>query len=212
MTTFTEGKHSEEFLISESPGFRSRDTLTILSGNSLSAATVLGAATLAAAVAAAVAGNTGNGTCSAVVVGAGAQPGVYRLIAIAATKFLVSAPNGVEAGVATTGAAFTGGGLTFTLTAGGAAFVAGDSFTITVAAGSGKAVAINPAATDGTQNACGILLRNTNATDADKKAAVITRDAEVRASDLNWGTLNGGQITAATAQLAALGIIIRAAI
>lgn len=41
MTTFTEGQHAGEFLISEAAGTRSRETVTILSGQNLSAGAVL---------------------------------------------------------------------------------------------------------------------------------------------------------------------------
>ncbi len=210
--TLLEGKHNGEFIVSEAPGARSRDVVTVAAGNKLGACAVIGLIALGAAAAAAVAGNTGNGTSSAVAVGAGAVPGVYRLIALGATKFSVEDPNGHEVGVATTGAAFTGGGITLTLTAGGTAFVPGDGFTVTVAAGSGKAVAVNPAGADGSAVAAGVLIRNTDATAADKKAAAILRDAEVRTSDLDFGTLNGGQVAAAKAQLALLGIVCRDAV
>lgn len=89
-----------------------------------------------AATPAAVAGNTGTGTIGTVTVGATAKAGVYRAVcfevATDAGKFLVEDPAGIEVGVATVGSAFTGGGLTFTI-ADATDFVAGDSFTITVA-------------------------------------------------------------------------------
>ena len=94
----------------------------------------LGAATPAAAE-----GNTGSsGTIAAAVVGA-AKAGVYHVTCIEpatnAGTFLVEDPDGIEVGVATVAVEFVGGGLTFTITD-ATDFVAGDAFTITVAAGS----------------------------------------------------------------------------
>ena len=94
----------------------------------------LGAATVAAG-----AGNTaGSGTIAAVAVAA-AKSGVYHLTCIEpaanAGQFLVEDPDGITVGVATVAVEFIGGGLTFAITDAND-FVAGDSFTITVAAGS----------------------------------------------------------------------------
>lgn len=93
---------------------------------------------LGAATPAAVAGNTGSsGTIASVAVGA-AKAGVYHVICIEpgsnAGKFTVEDPDGVTVGVATVAVEFVGGGLTFTITD-ATDFVAGDAFTITVAAG-----------------------------------------------------------------------------
>lgn len=42
MTTFTEGKHAGEFLMSEADGQRSRENVTIVAGQNLGAGAVLG--------------------------------------------------------------------------------------------------------------------------------------------------------------------------
>jgi hypothetical protein len=95
------------------------------------------AAELGAATAAAVAGNTGNGTMGTVTVGAGAKAGVYVLTCIEpgtnAGKFLLQDPDGIAVGVVTVAAAFSAGGLGFTLADGSTDFASGDAFTITVA-------------------------------------------------------------------------------
>jgi hypothetical protein len=101
--------------------------------------TAIAAPTPGAAVGAAVAGNAGNGTITAApAVGAGAKVGVYHAVCIEPAadlgKFLVSDPDGVEVGVATVGAQFATGGLTFTIADGNQDFASGDSFTIAVAA------------------------------------------------------------------------------
>lgn len=45
MATLTEGQHAGEFLVSEANGTRSRETVTILSGENLEASAVLGKVT-----------------------------------------------------------------------------------------------------------------------------------------------------------------------
>lgn len=95
------------------------------------------------AIAAAQAGNTGNGTMGAVTVSAGAKAGVYTLeiieVAANAGTFIVIDPDGVPIGTGNVAAAFSAGGLAFTLADGATDFVAGDGFTITVTLTAGGA-------------------------------------------------------------------------
>lgn len=88
------------------------------------------------AASAALGTNTGNGAMGAITVSAGAFPGRYTLTIIEpaanAGNFTVTDPNGVQIGDGTVAAAFSAGGLAFTLTDGSTDFVAGDSFAITV--------------------------------------------------------------------------------
>ena len=62
----------------------------------LARGTILGQKTLGAATATAGGGNTGNGTSSAVTVGANAKVGTYNIVFTAATKFNVFDPAGRE--------------------------------------------------------------------------------------------------------------------
>lgn len=213
MTTLTEGKYAGEFIISEANGQRSREAITILSGQNLVAGAVLGKITVGSA--SAVAGtNTGNGTMGAITVGAGAQPGVYNLkvtkAAANAGDFQVVDPQGDVAGVGTVGVAFSGGGLSFTLADGATDFVVGDTFAITVATGSNKYVEHDAAGTDGRQVAAGILFGAVNATSADKKGVALVRDCEVNGSEITWKTgISAGNKTAGINALAAAGLIVR---
>lgn len=68
---------------------------------------------------------------------------------------------------------------------------------------------VNPAANDGTETAVATLVGRVDATDAAAKGVAIVRDAELRASDLDFGTLTAPQIAAAKAQLRAAGLIVR---
>lgn len=212
MTVFVEGRHAGEHLVSEI-GI-SREVVTIALGQNLPAGQVLGKITIGAATAAVFGSNTGNGVFGAVTVGAAAQPGVYavKIIEAAANggKFQVVDPQGDVVGIGTVGAAFSGGGLSFTIADGATDFVAGDSWTVTVAAGSGEYVAWDPAGTDGRQHAVAILFAPTNAADAAKQATVHARATEVKRFALTWKTgATTPQIAAATAELAAAGVIIR---
>lgn len=81
--------------------------------------------------------NTGNGTMGTITVSAGAKIGNYTLSIIEpganAGTFIVLDPDGVQIGDGAVGAAFSAGGLAFTLADGATDFVAGDSFTLAVA-------------------------------------------------------------------------------
>ncbi|MBV8973098.1 MAG: head decoration protein [Sphingomonadaceae bacterium] len=175
------------------------------------AGTVLGQATLGTTATAAPLGtNVGNGTFGAITVTAPAVPGAYVVEFDSATNYIVSAPNGQEVGHGTTGAAFAAGGLGFTITAGGTAFAAGDSFTVTPAAGTGKWAPYNPLAGDGTEVAAGILFGTRDATSADQRAVADVRGPmRVNVNELIWGANVTTQLqqTTALAQLQALGIL-----
>lgn len=160
---------------------------------------------------AANAGNTGNGTIgSTSVAGYAATAGNYTVNFDDATHFNVSSPNGQVVGHGTTGAAFKAGGLSFTITAGGTAFVPADGFIITVAAGSGKLAAWDPANVDGSQIVVGVLGMTKDVTNADANAAYVARLAEVNQAELIFPTgANAAVIAAGVAGLRAIGIIPR---
>lgn len=91
------------------------------------------AASSIAVTGAAGGGNTGNGTIGTLSAAAGAVSGAYTVTMLGATTFRVSDPNGNELKNGATGAAYTAGGVTFTITVGATPMVAGDTFTVTVA-------------------------------------------------------------------------------
>lgn len=87
------------------------------------------------AVATATAGNTGNGTFGTITVTNPAAIDNYRVIFTGATTFNLYKADGNLVTAGATGTAVNGvagQGLSFTITAGGTAFVAGDSFVIAV--------------------------------------------------------------------------------
>jgi len=214
MTALTEGTHPAEFLVSEANKTRSREAITLLSGQNLKSGRVIGEVTKGTASAAADAGNTGDGAMGAITVGTDSKVGDYRLTIIetvaAAGAFEVQDPDGISVGTGDVAAAFSGGGLSFTLADGPADFAAGDAFTLTVAAGSGKVVEHDPAGTDGREVAAGVLLEAVDASAADKAGTIIARDAEVNLAELVFktGMIQGDQ-DKAVADLKALGVLAR---
>ncbi|MEJ1365631.1 MAG: head decoration protein [Candidatus Sedimenticola sp. (ex Thyasira tokunagai)] len=214
MTNFTEGQHPGEFIVSVANGKRSFDDTTVLSGETLKAGHVVGKAYLGAGSSVADVGNTGDGAMGAITVGGNAQVGDYVLtVTEAATNagaFQVVDPQGDVVGVGTVGQAFSGGGLSFTLADGAADFAVGDFFTLTVAAGSDKYREWNPANTDGSQVAAGILFDAVDASAADADGVRISRDAEVNEDELVYFTgATADDKAAAQVDLDSRGIIYR---
>ena len=118
------------------------------------------------------AGNTGNGTMSAVALISGVLPvtGAYVLTCIAAVAnggvFKVTDPNGnivknnitmTPGALAATQFFYAEFGMTFTLTAGSVSFIVGDKFTVLVT-NPNTWVPFNPANVDGSQVPAGIYI------------------------------------------------------
>jgi hypothetical protein len=75
----------------------------------------------------------------------------------------------------------------------------------------GKVKAIDPAATDGTQIATAVLLQSIDATAGDKPSGIaVTRQSIVAHHALVWpATITAEEKATATAQLEAVGILVR---
>ncbi len=213
MPEVTEGQHKAEFIVTEANGSLSRETVTILQGESLLPGHVLGKVEIGSASGAAVSGNIGNGTIGPVTVGSGAKHGVYQITCVEPASnggtFAVEDPDGVTVGTAVVGTPFAGS-IGFTIADGSTDFVAGDRFAVTVAAGSGKYKEYDPVNTDGSQTAVAILIDVVDATGGDKESVIIARHAEVNAAELIWFTgADANQKTAGLAQLVSRDIIAR---
>jgi hypothetical protein len=213
--SYAEGNYAAEFLIGEcDEASYSRDTGILASGNNLLAGAVVGKIVSAGTGAAQAGTNTGNGMMGAITVGNGAQAGTYVLKVIKAVTnagdFEVYDPQGDLCGVGQVAAAFSGGGISFTLADGATDFVVGDTFTITVTALTVKWSVLAPTGTNGSQIAAGILYRATDASSADTTAVFITRAATVGSAKLVWpGGATTAQKNTAIAQLTAAGIVVR---
>jgi hypothetical protein len=210
--SLSEKKHALTFLISEDSdgGYLSRDQVTIGAGQDLQPGQVLGlkVATTVTAAAVANSGNTGNGTLTLATpaVASAVKGGNYKVIFDAATAFTVEGPEGKIVGKGAVGTAFAKEVL-FTIAAGGAAFVAGDGFTINVdeTINSEIYVAWDPAATDGSQVAKAILAYPVQtAAGVTAQATVINGHAVVRLADLTFKSgATAAQIDQARRELAA---------
>jgi hypothetical protein len=146
----------------------------ILASGKLPRGSVLGMVSTNNAIATAGEDNTGNGTFGAITVGAAAKAGNYVLTATGATTFTAVDPDGTALPNVTVGTAYSQGGLGFTITAGGTAFAAGDTFTIDVVDAIGQFVLSVKSASDGSQTPSAIL-----ADDADATAGPVTAGAYV---------------------------------
>lgn len=225
MATLSEPPHLGDLLKFELAPIVCRDTVTVLGGigtaRILALGTVLGRITLGTATAAAKAGgNTGTGTLTLdaeTPVLAQAMAGVYAVRCIAAAAnggtFRVTDPLGRVLGDVAAGATFSNQ-IRFALADGATDFAAGDGFDVTVAAGSGKVVALDPAAVDGSAQPCGVLLAAVTApAGTDMPGIALTRGpAAIAEAGLVYPDgADAGQKAAIAAALAALGIPARPA-
>lgn len=213
MPEIIEHQHTAEFIVTEANGSLSRESVTVLSGQNLQPGHVLGKVAVGEATGAAVSGNTGNGTITAVSAGDTAKAGVYVATCIEPAAnggtFSVEDPDGVNVGTAVVGTPFAGP-VNFTIGDGATDFAAGDRFTVTVAEGSGKYKEYNPANTDGSQVAVAILIDHADATAGDCPGVILARHAEVNKAELVWFTgANDAQKEAALTELRSYDIIAR---
>jgi len=133
----------------------------IAGGLLLPRGTIMGQVTVGALTPAGPVG-TGNGTLTLPVAGTKTIPGVYTIKFLTATTYTVTDPNG-EALPNGANGAYVNPAINFTITAGGTAFVAGDSFTLTVAAGSNTWKKSVKTAVDGSQVPTAILVDQADA-------------------------------------------------
>jgi hypothetical protein len=198
-----------------------RESLILLAG--ASAARIVGIGVLLGLIvsgtvtAAPKAGNTGVGvlTLANPAIAAGVVPGIYQVLCVEPAAdggtFEVFDPAGVAVGTAKVGVAFAGP-VKFTIADGATDFLAGDGFAITVPVGN-KAVAWDPAATDGSGTVAGIAIQPGYAADgADGSVLALARGPAIIVTDaIDWpDAATDPQKAAALAALAAKGIIARA--
>lgn len=216
MTTLTETLHAGGFMVSESPGFRSREAVTVAISQTLVAGQIVGFVGKALDASASAVVGTGNGviTLGTPKFNDGVKPGNYRVVFVEPVTnlgtFQVEDPDGNVVGTGVVGTLFNGP-VRFTVADGATDFVAGDYFTITVFPDVPQAKALTLAATDGSQIAAGVMWEAiTTGGSATAKQTAVVRDAEVRASDLTYpGSITTNQKALVHAQLAAIGIIVR---
>jgi len=191
----------------------SREKVTVLSGQSLALLEVVGKVTVAVpTTGTATGGNTGNGLCATVVGGLSTIVETFTLKCITAvTNAGVFSVVGSKTGRlpdAVVAVAYATQYLGFTIADGSSDFVVGDSFTIAITAGSGKVVALDPDAVNGSNHAAGVMIAAVDATSADKPGVAIVRDAMVAPANLVWpAEISAGDKATAIADLEKLGIV-----
>lgn len=166
------------------------DSVTITGGADLVRGSLMGLISIGApAAAVAGGGNTGNGTITLQTAGLKTKVGVYTAHFTGATAFEVFDPSGAQLTPGFAAGAYVDPQLNFTFTAGGAAMVAGDTFTINVPPGSGKYKLSATASVDGSQNPSAVLadaaLCATNAAD---QICGIYLMGEFNANAMTFGT------------------------
>jgi len=209
---YTEPNYLSDIILHELDMDGSREQVTVLSGQNLTIGTVVGKVTMAG-VTETHAGNTGNGAMTIDAVTprlANCQLGVYKAVCILGVPgggtFRVTDPKGNVLGDVVVGGTFESQ-IKFVIAAGAADFIEGDTFLITVAAGSGKIKILAPAALDGTQYAYGITIADYDASLADLAGVLI---AIAKTSRLVWpGGITAGEKATAYAELAAKDITTR---
>lgn len=217
MPTLTEGVYPTESLVSEAAGSRSRDAITVKSGQNLKSCAILGTVVTATVTSAAKSGgNTGNGaltldgTTPALL---GVQLGVYTVRCITAATnggtFRVEDPMGNVLGDVAVAATFADD-IKFSIADGAVDFIVGDGFDITVTAIVEKDVEYDPAGTDGSEIATGILYGAVDASSADTRGVAFRRDCEHNADIVVWKTgATATQKAKGTDDLKKRGIVLR---
>lgn len=226
MVTLTEAPRTGEFIVSEAPGTRSREAITLTGDGTTKtvAGTVLGCVetgTPALSVGTPVSGTggtVGNGAISAATADAGAMPGKWQIEMTssgATAKFKVIRPDGSVDGVGTVGTAYNGTrSINITIADGSNDWTAGDIIPVTVSYLDADSVPkyeiLDTAGTDGSEIAAGILYAGKIGTTGGVDAVGVVRDAEVNADLLTWPSgITADQKAAAIVQLNALGIVLR---
>lgn len=221
MPTLNETIHAGAFIVSEAPGYYSRDTATIAISQTILAGQVLYASGVAAGVTSSVVADASNTASSGALtldattpVAAGAQNGAYRVVCIAVATnsgtFTVTDPKGVEIGKVAVGATFNNQ-IKFVIADGTGDFAAGDAFTVMVGRESGADEQFSAIPNDGSQVASAIAVYPvTTDGSTTAKIAIMKRFAEVRLSDLTFATsISAANKAKAIEELRACGIICR---
>lgn len=217
MSELSQGNTLQDILKWEEDNNYSREVVTVLSGQNLALGAVLGRINLGTCPSTGAPGSpfAGGGSCTGVTAGAKAKLGTYTLKCIIAQAgagvFSVEDPDGFGLPDALVGQAYTNDQINFTINDGSPDFAVGDTFTITIGAGSLSVREINFDGVDGSQNAYGILTAACDASGGAKTAVAIVRNAKIAAANVVWPAtspaVTEAQKAAALAQLAAKGII-----
>lgn len=184
-------------------------TVMIDAGQVLVRGSILGRINLGSPIAAAAAGNKGNGTATAPALnGTAVAAGAYSFVATAANAFSVTDPTGRALPPLTVGLPYAGD-LALTINAGSAAFQVGDSFAVTVTPGSLNWKLSSAGAFDGSQVPAAILVDSIDTT-AGANTAGIYEEGEFNLRSVTFGP--GHSQTTVSRPLRGFGIHLKAAV
>ncbi|WP_375782901.1 head decoration protein [Bradyrhizobium sp. Pha-3] len=186
------------------------ETVTVTGNAALKRGTVLGQKS-SGDVGAAVAGgsNAGDGAISAISKGANYKPGQYKILFTGATAYQVIDPLGEVVGSSASAGAFTSQDINFTFATHTNPMVAGDYFTIAIAAGTGPYKASVSGAGDGSQTPTAILADDCDPTAGDVRAGVyLAGEFNKRAITLDASI----SIDSARSSLRSVGIILKGSV
>jgi hypothetical protein len=198
----------------------SRGGVTVAGGDGapriLTTGAVIGRRLFGVPVVTAGGGPAGDGAVSGVAAAEESMVGVYALTCVAAAdgavpdRFQVVNPNGVRLSDLLAGVAYDNPHLVAVVAVGAAPWAVGDEIAIAIPAGSGEVTALNPAATDGTQIACGVIAADVTAPIGGAvSGSAILRQAHVHGDGLVWPVgVTSPQKSAAFVHLAACGVFI----
>jgi hypothetical protein len=141
-----------------------------LASGTLPRGSVLGQTATSTVTYAATTGNTGNGTVTAMTEGSAPKYGNFVLKALTSTSFSVTDPEGTALPNATVGTAYANAEVNFTINAGGTAFVAGDTLTLSAVNTVGNFILSVRTASDGSQNPVCLLADYADASGGPVKA------------------------------------------
>jgi len=194
-----------------------RDTGTLLAGSGGSRDVLMGQllGKILFGTPTAVKTGTGNGTMTGPTLKSRAQAGDYiaRCIAAASNSgtFAVFDPLGRRLADATVAVAYDNGEIGFTIADGSSDWIVGDYWTITVPEGSGKIVAYDQDAVDGSQRFWGVAISDYSAPDGEDLpdvAAVVRGPARAIADALILpDDIDEDETALALAQMNAVGIL-----
>lgn len=167
------------------------NSITILANEgALSRGAVLGKITKGA-IAIAAGTNTGNGVAGAITIGLKALIGAYTLTCITAATnagvFKVIDPTGRRLDDLKIATAYDNGHFAITIADGSTDFIVNDSFTVTVAAGSGKYRLVKAANLDGSAIPEAILAQSITIGTSDETLVPIYETGEFNQAALTFG-------------------------
>ena len=210
MNDFTPGIRTETFKVDHLIGGdfpRETGSGVLAQGQKLLRGALLGIINGTAIAITAKAGNVGNGNVVGLVLGQQPQPGVYTLVADADVGgFTVTDPQGNALTELIIGQPYDTPAFGMTLTQGATPFAVGDTFTVTIAAGSGEYTLSTPTATDGSQIPTAILLADTDAS-AGPVPCPVYFSGEFDENAITYGT--GWNADAVRAALRGVGIFLK---